>query len=301
MKESVERGIRAAQIAMLVNAILAITKLTAGILGHTYVLVADAVESTADIFASSVVWGSLRIASRDPDEDYPFGYGKAEPLAAAIVSLMILVAAVGIAIPAVREIRAPSQSPAPWTLIVLVVVVVAKFLLSRRVHTVGAEIGSTAVKSDAWHHMSDAVTSAAAFIGISIAVVGGKGWESADDWAALFASAIIAYNGFNMLRPTLHDLMDRAPGPEILEPVRRAALSVEGVRDTEKLAVRKSGLGYRVTIHVQADPALRLDDAHVLSGKVKGAIKAAVPQVQHVLIHMEPYETGRRKEEGGRR
>ena len=295
MNDSVERGIRAAQIAMLINTILAITKLTAGILGHTYVLVADAVESTADIFASSVVWGSLRIAARDPDEDYPFGYGKAEPLAAAVVSLMILVAAIGIAIPAVREIRAPSQSPAPWTLVVLVVVVVAKFVLSRRVHSVGAEIGSTAVKTDAWHHMSDAVTSAAAFIGISIAVVGGKGWESADDWAALFASVIIAWNGVNMLRPTLHDLMDRAPGPDILEPVQRAARSVDGVRDTEKLAVRKSGLGYRVTIHVQADPGLRLDEAHILSGKVKGAIRAAVPQVQSVLIHMEPYEPGRQK------
>ena len=275
---------------MLVNTVLAIVKLTAGILGHTYVLVADAVESTADIFSSSVVWGSLRIASRDPDEDYPFGYGKAEPLAAAVVSLMILVAAIGIAIPAVREIRAPSQSPAPWTLIVLVAVMIAKFALARRVHSVGADIGSTAVKSDAWHHMSDAVTSAAAFIGISIAVVGGKGWESADDWAALFASVIIAYNGVNMLRPTLHDLMDRAPGPDILEPVQRAARSVQGVRDIEKLAVRKSGLGYRVTIHVQADPSLRLDEAHVLSGKVKGAIRAAVPQVQAVLIHMEPYE-----------
>jgi cation diffusion facilitator family transporter len=295
MNQSVERGIRAAQIAMLVNAILAITKLTAGILGHTYVLVADAVESTADIFASSVVWGSLRISTRDPDEDYPFGYGKAEPLAAAIVSLMILVAAIGIAIPAIREIQSPSQSPAPWTLIVLVLVVAVKFVMSRRVHAVGAEIGSIAIKSDAWHHMSDAVTSAAAFIGITIAVVGGKGWESADDWAALFASAIIAYNGLNMLRPSLHDLMDRAPGPDILEPVQRAARGVEGVRDTEKLAVRKSGLSYRVTIHVQADPFLRLDEAHVLSGKVKGAIKAAVPRVQHVLIHMEPYEGGSAK------
>ena len=274
---------------MLVNATLAITKLTAGILGNTYALVADAVESTADIFASSVVWGSLRIASRDPDDEYPFGYGKAEPLAAAVVSLMIIMAAIGIAVAAVREIRTPHQSPAPWTLIVLVVVVVVKFGLSRYVHVVGADIGSTAVKTDAWHHMSDAVTSAAAFVGISIALVAGPGWESADDWAALFASVIIAYNGVNMLKPTLHDLMDRAPGPDVLEPVQRAARSVDGVRHTEKLLVRKSGLGYRVTIHVQADPALRLDQAHVLSGKVKGAIKAAVPQVQSVLIHMEPY------------
>jgi cation diffusion facilitator family transporter len=289
MSTNVERGIRSAQLAMLVNAVLAVTKLAAGLLGNTYALVADAVESTADIFASSVVWGSLRISARDPDEEYPFGYGKAEPLAAAVVALMIIVAAIGIAIAAVREIQTPHQSPAPWTLLVLVVVVAVKFMLARRVHAVGMTIASTAVRTDAWHHLSDAITSAAAFIGISVALLAGPGWESADDWAALGASAIIAFNGVNMLRPTLHDLMDRAPGPDVLEPVQRAARSVEGVRATEKLAVRKSGLGYRVTIHVQADPALRLDEAHILSGKVKSAIKAAVPHVQSVLVHMEPF------------
>jgi cation diffusion facilitator family transporter len=173
---------------------------------------------------------------------------------------------------------------------VLVIVVAVKWLLSRRVHTIGADIGSTVVKADAWHHMSDAVTSAAAFVGISIALWGGAGWESADDWAALVASCIIAYNGVSMLRPALNDLMDRMPGPEIMLPVRDAALAVSGVLATEKLYIRRSGLGYRVTIHVQADPAMSLHDAHALSGAVKSAIRGAVPQVQYVLIHMEPFE-----------
>ncbi|HET9423797.1 MAG TPA: cation diffusion facilitator family transporter, partial [Gemmatimonadaceae bacterium] len=199
-------------------------------------------------------------------------------------------AAVGIAIQSISEIRTPHLTPAPWTLAVLVAVVIVKWVLSRRVHAVGAAIGSTAVKADAWHHMSDALTSAAAFVGIAIALWGGPGWESADDWAALLASGIIAVNGGMMLRPALHDLMDRMPGPEIVEPVRRAAESVEGVLATEKLAVRRSGLGYRVTIHVQADPRLALRESHVLCGKVKGAIRAAVPQVQAVLVHMEPFE-----------
>jgi cation diffusion facilitator family transporter len=155
---------------------------------------------------------------------------------------------------------------------------------------VGAALGSTAVKADASHHLSDALTSAAAFVGITIALVGGPGWEPADDWAALFAAAIIGYNGLSMLRPAYHDLMDRTPGAEVVAPVRRAAERVAGVLAIEKLAVRKTGLVYRVTIHVQADPALSLHDAHVLGGKVKGAIRAAVPQVQSVLVHMEPYE-----------
>jgi cation diffusion facilitator family transporter len=292
MSEQSRRGIRSAQIAILVNAGLAITKLVAGIVGHTYALVADAVESTADIFASTIVWGGLRVAARDPDEDYPFGYGKAEPLAAAVVALMLLGAAVAIAVEAVREIRTPHLTPAPWTLVVLVGVVLVKWTLSRRVHAVGADIGSTAVKADAWHHMSDAVTSAAAFVGISIALWGGPGWESADDWAALLASGVIVFNGVRMLRPALHDLMDRMPGSEVVDPVRRAAASVAGVLAIEKLAVRRSGMGYRVTIHVQADPALRLDEAHSLGGAVKAAIRAAVPQVQYVLVHMEPFGAG---------
>lgn len=277
-------------MGLVINACLAIAKLVAGVLGHAYALIADAVESVADIFSSTIVWGGLRVAARDPDEAYPFGYGKAEPLAAVVVSLILIGAATGIAVKAISEIRTPHHAPAAWTLVVLAVVMVVKWILSRRVGAVARDIGSTAIKADAWHHLSDAITSAAAFVGISIALVGGAGWESADDWAALFASAIIASNGVLMMRPALHDLMDRMPEPEVVEPVRRAAESVAGVLATEKLAVLRSGLGFRVTLHVQTDPAMSLRDAHVLSGIVKGAICSAVPRVQSVLVHMEPFD-----------
>ncbi|MCE9601346.1 MAG: cation diffusion facilitator family transporter [Gemmatimonadetes bacterium] len=289
-REAAGRGIRSAQAGMLVNTALAVTKLVAGIVGNSYALVADAVESAADIFSSLIVWSGLSVASRDPDETYPFGYGKAESLAAAIVSLMLLGAAVGISIEAIREIVTPHHAPAAWTLAVLVGVVVVKTLLSRRVGHVGRAIGSSAVQADAWHHMSDALTSAAAFVGISVAVIGGPGFEAADDWAALVASAIIVYNGITMLRPAVADLMDRSAGPEVLVPVRMAAESVSGVLATEKLAMRRTGMTYRVTIHVQTDPEMPLHEAHILSGKVKSAIRTAVPQVQSVLVHMEPFE-----------
>ena len=246
-------------------------------------------ESTADIFASLVVWGGLRVASRNPDEDYPFGYGKAESLAAAVVSIMLIGAAVGIAFEAIREIRTPHHTPAAWTLGVLVVVLVIKFVLFRRTAAIGADEGSTAVKTDAWHHASDAFTSAAAFVGISIALVGGPGWESADDWAALFASCIIAYNGVLLVRAPLHDLMDRMPGSEIVGPVRAAAERVPGVLAVEKLTVRRAGTVYHVDIHVQADPNMSLHDSHELSGAVKASIRASDPRVQGVLVHMEPY------------
>ena len=283
---------RTAQVGMLVNAVLAGIKLVAGVLGSSYALVADGVESTADIFSSLIVWGGLRIASRSADDDYPFGYGKAEPIAAAVVGLMLIAAAIGIAIESVREIRVPHHAPAPFTLAVLVGVVLVKEGLYRRVFRVGADVGSTAVKADAWHHRSDAITSAAAFVGISIALIGGPGWEPADDWAALLASTIIAYNGIAALRPAVADLMDRAPGEAMLARVSAAATGVHGVCAIEKLKVRKAGLGYWVDLHVQADPGLPLEEAHVLSGMVKSAIRQAVPEVAGALIHMEPYESG---------
>ncbi len=287
------RGVQAAQLGLLVNTVLAATKLVAGVLGHSYALVADAIESTFDILSSAVVWGGLRIASRAADDDYPFGYGKAESLAGAVVSLMLLGASVGISIEAIREIRTPHHAPAPFTLAVLVGVVLVKETLSRRVLRVAGEEGSTAVRADAWHHRSDAITSLAAFVGISVALWKGEGWESADDWAALVAALVIAFNALLLLRPAVQDLMDRAPDPDVVERVRLAALAIPDVLAVEKLKVRRAGTGLYVDVHVQSDPTLSLRDAHIVSGKVKSAIRDAVVRVHGVLVHMEPFE-GRR-------
>jgi cation diffusion facilitator family transporter len=289
MATAARRGIRSAQLGILVNAGLAAAKLVAGIVGNTYALVADAAESAADVFSSLVVWGGLHVAEREPDEKYPFGYGKAEALAAATVATMLLGAGIGIGVQALREIRTPHHAPAPWTLAVLVATVLVKVALSRHVHAIGAEIRSAAVRADAWHHMSDAVTSAAAFLGIAIALVGGPGWESADDWAALAASAAIAWNGVSMLRPALADLMDRAVDAGTIAAIRGAAEGVPGVLAIEKLAVRKTGLSYEVLIHVHADPSMTLHDAHALGGLVKATLQRDVPAVRAVLVHMEPY------------
>jgi cation diffusion facilitator family transporter len=291
----VRDGIRAAQLGLLVSAALAATKLVAGILGNSYALIADGVESVADVASSLIVWGGLSIAALPPDEDHPFGHGRAESLAAAVVALTVLGAALGIAIKAVSEIRVPHHVPAPWTLIVLIAVVAIKWWLSRRVAMVGTHIGSAAVRADALHHLGDAMTSAAAFAGILIAVVafrmtGDLRWAQADDWAALLATVVIARNGVMILLGASNDLMDRMPGPEILTPIRDAALSIHDVRAIEKLQVRKSGLRFRVTLHVQADSAMSLHDSHIVGGKVKGAIRAAIPAVESVLVHMEPFE-----------
>jgi cation diffusion facilitator family transporter len=283
------RSIRWAQAGLLVNALLVLVKLIAGIIGHANALVADAVESSADIFSSLIVWMGLSIAARPADEDHPYGHGKAEPLAAAVVSLMLLGAAIGISIMAIREIVTPHHLPAPFTLFVAAGVIIIKELLYRRVSRVGKEVGSTAIAADAWHHRADATSSLAAFIGISIALWGGRGWEAADDWAALVAALLVAVNGVRTLRPAVSALMDQAPDRAVKEKATQAALRVRGVQHIENLNVRGSGLGFYVDLHAQADPTMSLEEAHEIAAKVKYAIREAIPSVVSVLVHMEPY------------
>jgi cation diffusion facilitator family transporter len=290
MPSAFRRGIRSAQTGLLINALLVVVKLVAGVVGNAYALVADAIESAADIFSSLVVWGGLRIASREADDEYPFGYGKAEAMATAVVALMLLGAAAAIVIEATREIRTPHHTPAPFTLFVLVGVIAVKEILFRRVLAVGEATSSTAVQADAWHHRSDAITSAAAFVGISVALLGGEGWEQADDWAALVAAVVIVVNGLRLLRTAIADLMDRSPGTALLERIAAATAATPDVRNFHKLKVRKVGLVYYVDLHVQADAGMTLHDAHELSGKVKASIRGQVPEVAGVLIHMEPDE-----------
>ncbi|WZO98833.1 cation diffusion facilitator family transporter [Isosphaeraceae bacterium EP7] len=285
-----EQGIRATQVGLLVNVALVLVKMMAGIIGHSYALVADAVESSMDIFSSLIVWGGLRVASQPADEEHPYGHGKAEPLATAVVALLLLGAAAGITVTAIRGIRAPHQTPAPFTLVVAAAVVVIKEVLYRRVSGVGAETGSHAVKADAWHHRSDAISSLAAFFGIAVALWKGPGWETADQWAALVAAVVIAINGGLLLRPAVHDLMDRRPDARIADEVQALASGVEGVCLIEKLRVRRFASEYFVDMHVQADAAMSLEESHNLSGRVKHTVRSALPLVVEVLIHMEPYE-----------
>ncbi len=291
---SAGRGMEAARIGVVANLMLVAVKISVGVVGHSYALVADGVESSADVLSSGVLWAGLRIAARPEDEDHPFGHGKAEAIAAAVSSLFLLAAAMWIVVAAIHGIRTPHRMPQPYTLLVAAAVIVVKAALYRRVRRVADEVGSIAVRADAWHHRSDAISSAAAFVGIGVALlgrryVGGMGWEAADDWAALVAAAVVAINGIRTLEPAVADLMDAAPDRALLDRVRVAASDVPGICRIEKLKVRRSGLGYYVDLHAQADPLLSLHDAHELSGQVKGAIIGATPRVRGVLVHMEPY------------
>jgi cation diffusion facilitator family transporter len=278
-----------ASIGLAVNAALAVAKGLAGVLGHSYALLADAAESVADIVGSLVVWSGLQVAARSPDYDHPYGHGKAEPLATAGVGLLLCGAALGILVQSLQSALSPHGSPRPFTLAVLVFVIVVKATLFRTVLRVADDVGSRALAADAWHHRADIITSLAALIGISASLLGGPGWEWCDGAAGAIASIIVFLNGLHILRPALHELMDGAPDRELLDRVAEAAQSVDGVRFIEHLKARKLGNQYLVDLHAQADPEMSLDAAHILSGCIKSAIRQAVPSVQNVLVHMEPF------------
>lgn len=275
---------------MAANAALALVKGVAGVAGHSFALVADAGESLADIVGSLVVWSGLRVAAQDPDHEHPWGHGKAEPMAAAFVGLMLLTAATAIAVKAMHGILVPHPVPAAWTLVVIAAVVFVKESLYRRLTRVADQVGSGAVEAEAWHHRSDAISSGAAFLGVGVAVLGGAPYYWADEAAALVAAVLIARGGWRILRVASHELMDGAPDASLLASAERAACAVEGVCMVEKVMARKVGSRYFVDLHVQADPTLSLHDAHILSGMVKTAIRRAVPTVENVLVHMEPFE-----------
>lgn len=282
------KGIRSTILGIFISIGLALIKGITGVLGNSYALIADAIESTADVFTSGVLLIGLRTSLKPPDKEHPYGHGKAESLAALVISLGLLTAAGIIIRESIVNIETPHRSPAPYTLLVLMLVVIVKEGLSRYASKVGEEIDSHGVKADAFHHRSDALTSAAAFIGISIALIGGRGYENADDYAALIASSIILINAYKIAHPAIDELMDASVDEVFIYTVKKLACSVEGVRDTEKTFVRKTGSSFLVDIHIIVDGTLSVADGHKIAHAVKDTIMATEARVKDVLVHVEP-------------
>jgi cation diffusion facilitator family transporter len=288
---NLQTGARVALLGLVINVALAAAKIFAGVLGNAYVLIADGIESAFDVAGSIVIWSGLKFAARPPDATHPYGHGKAEPLAAIAVGLGVLTAALALAVQSVRELFLPHHAPAPFTLVVLVAAIAMKELWYRRVIHFGRSAESTAVQTDAWHHRTDALTSVAAFVGITIALIGGQAWQSADDWAALFACALIAANGARVLQPALHEIMDTAPRGDIVDLVYRAAAVAPGVLEIDKCLVRKMGLSFYVDLHIGVDANISVREGHHIAHAVKRAVQAADPRIADVLVHVEPAQT----------
>ena len=288
LSEIADKGIRTTIIGIVASIILAAIKAVAGIMGNSYALVADAIESTSDVFTSIIVLTGLKIAKRPADKTHPYGHGKAEPFAGILVASALFIAAIVIIIQSTHEIITPHHAPAPFTLIVLIVVVITKEWLFRFVIKVGNTVESVAVKNDAWHHRSDAMTSGAAFIGIAIALIGGPGYEEADDYAALCASLIIIYNAYRLFKPALYEIMDTAPSQEVIDKIIKTSLLVDGVIAIDKCFARKMGFQYYIDMHVIVDGNITVHKGHEISHAVKDKLVDSFSNISGVLIHIEP-------------
>jgi len=283
-----QTAIKAVYFSLIGNACLAVVKGLAGFFGNSYALIADAIESTTDIFSSFLVLFGIRYSNKPADENHPYGHGRAEPLITFLVVGFLITSATVIAYESISNIQTPHDLPKPWTLIILGVIIVWKEFSFRRVMRRSKESNSSSLKADAWHHRSDAITSIAAFTGISIALFLGKGYESADDWAALFASGFIFYNSYLIFRPALGEIMDEHLYDDVIEDVRRISLEVDGIIGTEKCYIRKAGMRYHVDLHAIVDGDISVKEGHLLAHNLQDALQAAIPELGHVLIHIEP-------------
>ena len=285
---AIDTGFRVVLWGIALNVVLCAIKAVTGFVGNSYALVADAIESGGDIMTSIVLYVGLRTAARRPDENHPYGHGKAEPAAAIVVSAVLLASAALIVYNAVHFIQTPHRPPAPYTLIVLALVVVTKEVVFRVMKKASRDAHSMALSGEAQHHRADAVTSLAAFIGISIALWKGPGFESADDWAALLAAVFIAYNAFTIFKPAFSELMDEAQPPGMVEDIKSLAARVPGVSGVEKCFIRKMGFRYYVDIHIEVPGHITVHEGHDIAHRVRDFIIDQRPTVEDVLTHVEP-------------
>lgn len=285
-----KKAIKTTYFSIAGNLVLAIVKFLAGVFGNSYALIADAIESTADIFSSALVLVGLRYANKPADKNHPYGHGRIEPLITFMIVGFLFFSASYIAYEAVHKIQTPHQLPKAWTLLILAPIIFWKEISYRIVLKRSKETGSSSLKADAWHHRSDAFTSIAAFIGISIALILGEGYESADDWAALFAAGFIIYNSFKIFRPAFGEMMDEQKYDDLIEEIRTISLTVDGVMDTEKCFVRKTGLEFHVDLHAIVDGGLSVREGHKIAHNLEDKLKKELPQLAKVLVHIEPYE-----------
>lgn len=288
MKTSEQTAVKATYFSIIGNTCLAIIKGIAGVFGNSYALIADAIESTTDIFSSCLVLFGIKYSNRPADANHPYGHGRVEPLITFLVVGFLITSASIIAYESVINIRTPHELPKPWTLIVLGAIIIWKEFSFRLVMKRGIQTNSSSLKADAWHHRSDAITSVAAFIGISIALFLGKGYESADDWAALFASAFILYNSYLIFRPALGEIMDEHLYEDLEAEIRKIAVSVDGVIDTEKCFIRKSGMKFHVDLHAVVDGTISVKEGHDISHLLKDTLRENIIELGNVLIHIEP-------------
>lgn len=285
-----QTALKTIYFSIISNAALALTKWLAGVFGNSYALIADAIESTTDILSSIIVLLGFKYANKPADQNHPYGHGRIEPLITFLVVGFLMISATIIAYESYQNIQTPHELPKSWTLIVLGIIIIWKEASYQMVIKKSKLTNSSSLKADAWHHRSDAITSVAAFVGISMALFLGKGYESADDYAAIFAAGFIIYNAYLIFRPALGEIMDEHVYDDLIQKIREKALTVEGVKTTEKCFIRKAGMKYHVDLHAVVNAEISVREGHLIAHRLKDTLRQEMLELGHVLIHIEPFE-----------
>lgn len=280
---------RAAVLGLAVNFVLALVKLIAGIIGNSFALIADAVNSAGDVVTTVVVLFALRVAQRPADAEHPYGHSRAEGIAACNVALLLIVSAVGISWEAMQRISVPHDIPPTWTLWIAAGNMLIKEVLYQYKVRIGRRTGSAAMIANAWDHRSDAFCSLAVLLGLAAIRIGGPQFIWADEAASLVVAAAIAWSGSQLFRASASELMDVQADPQFVADIRTATLSVAGVREVETLWVRKSGIEFFADIHIEVDPHLTVAAGHRLGHRVKDQLLENFPTLRDVLVHLEPF------------
>jgi cation diffusion facilitator family transporter len=286
--QSLKKATHTTLFSIVGSGVLVAVKLFAGLLGNSFALVADGIESSADILSSLFVLIGIRYAAQPADKNHPYGHGKIEPMITFIVVAFLFFSAGFIIWQSIYNIQHAHEQPKVWTLYVLIGIILWKEVSYRFVMKRAKELNSSSLKADAWHHRSDAITSLAAFVGITLAIYLGEGYEALDDWAALIASGFIVYNAYKIFRPALSEVMDEHVYPDLESDIHCISKQVSGVVNTEKCYIRKAGMVFHVELHARVDANISVREGHIISHRLKDTLNEQLPQLGNVVIHIEP-------------
>jgi len=275
-------------VGLGVNVVLAIFKMLAGILGFSYAMIADAIHSISDCFATGTVYVSLRIGEKPADESHPYGHGNAETIAAFLVALIILATGVFVGVSAVHLIaHRHLETPATIAMVAAAASIVIKEGLFRYTIKVGERNNNPAVIANAWDHRSDAYSSVAVLVGILGARLG---YQYLDPVAGLLVSAFIIRVSLTLLRPNIGILMDERPGSAVLDRIRAVTLEVKGIKAIDELRVHRRGSTFTIDMEIAVGSKLTVEQGHGVAVEIKSRLMNAIEHVQDVMVHVNPYQ-----------
>ncbi|MGO9596596.1 MAG: cation diffusion facilitator family transporter [Isosphaeraceae bacterium] len=282
--------VRATWLGLGANLVLGIAKLTGGVVGRSYALISDAVNSLGDVFTSVAVLLAFRVAQKPADDEHPYGHTRAEAIAGSNIAVLVIVSALLVGYGAIRGlVDHPREIPPVWTLAIAGANVIIKEALYQYNFRLGRRAGSIAIIANAWDHRADALSALAVLAGLLVVRLGGDRFLAIDALAGLFVVAVILTSAVRLLWSSAQELMDAQADPAFVEQIRAVAAAVEGVKRIDKLWVRKSGLEYLVDIHTQVDAGKTVDEGHRISHLVKDELLDRFTNLRDVLVHLEPY------------